>query len=131
MSENLKKHSTNTLGQATVVQSFSFFMPNGTQNWSMRFSFPGHGQIRQKKATALAHRKYCEAVHRPEADQSVRNKATEKPISDWLKLPRSGEPHQKISTRLFVMNRYFGGFIGNQLITDKTTAAYPLQLVAA
>ncbi|MFT8805586.1 MAG: hypothetical protein ABF876_06440 [Acetobacter aceti] len=85
----------------------------------------------KEKATALAHRKYCEAVHRAEADQSVRNKATEKPISDWLKLPRSGEPHQKISTRLFVMNRYFGGFIGNQPITDKTMAAYPLQLVAA
>lgn len=108
-------------------------MPTGTRNCSVRFSLPGHGQIRislktpdKDKATVLAHRTYWEAVNRTESDQSVRNKMTDLLIRDWLNLPRLGVPYQKISTRLLIMNRYFGGFIGNQPITDKTMTAYQI-----
>ncbi|GBO80498.1 hypothetical protein AA0242T_1200 [Acetobacter aceti NRIC 0242] len=41
-----------------------------------------------------------------------------------MNLSRPPELHQKTSYRQTVMTRYFGSFIGNQSITDKTMTAY-------
>ncbi|MCH4091223.1 tyrosine-type recombinase/integrase [Acetobacter sp.] len=131
MNENHRKHRISTVGQAPPVQPFTLFIPTGTKNYSMRFSIAGHGQQRIALKTAfypdalsLAYRKYWGAVNKAESGQSLKIKTTESLIKQWMSLKRPPELHQKTSYRQTVMTRYFGSFIGNQSITDKTMASY-------
>ncbi|BCK75508.1 hypothetical protein EDC15_104151 [Acetobacter aceti NBRC 14818] len=131
MSENHRKHRISTVGQAPPSQPFTLFIPTGTKNYSIRISIAGHGQQRIALKTAfypdalsLAYRKYWDAVNKAESGQPLKIKTTESLIKEWMNLSRPPELHQKTSYRQTVMTRYFGSFIGNQSITDKTMTAY-------
>ncbi len=135
MSENRNKHSPSTTNLATADKKlpFSLFVPSGTQNYSMRFSIAGHGQIRIALGTAflpdamsLAHRKYWEAINKAESGQSPKQKKITDLIADFMKLPKPKEAHQKAATRKIVLERYLTEYVTAypSPINEKMMAAY-------
>ncbi|BAK83852.1 tyrosine-type recombinase/integrase [Komagataeibacter medellinensis] len=118
----MEKHSFKHSPEALSKKEWVIFQRSGTQNWSVRFSLPGQGQIRESLKTAdeaEAHRRaaktYYAALARAEAGLEARAKTVTQVIEEYVKAKSPKDTHAAY------LRRYVADFCGRKEASHLTT----------
>ncbi|RFP01600.1 tyrosine-type recombinase/integrase [Novacetimonas hansenii] len=118
----MEKHSPKHSDIALPQKEWAIFRRPGTQNWSVRFSLPGQGQIRaslktrdESEANKLAAKTYYAALTRAEAGLDARAKTIAQVVEEYVKAKPLKETHKAF------LHRYVVDFCGRKEASHLTT----------